>query len=79
VELNDYQIAAMLLDIPCIITTEQFVYVNPRLQMVYKNFIQKDTDGQKLQDDLINRINNEEDRHIAESMEEDGFIAPKSD
>ena len=79
VELSNYQIAVMLLDIPCIITTEQFVYVNPRLQMAYKTFQQGDIDGQKLQDDLINCINNEEDRHIAESMEEDGFIAPKSD
>jgi hypothetical protein len=79
VELSDYQIAAMLLDVPCILTTEQFAYVNPRAQMAYRTYVQRDDDGQRLQDELINRLNDEEDRQYTESMEEDGFIAPESD
>jgi len=79
VEMSDYQIAAMLLDIPCIITTEQYVYVDPRAQMAYRTFFRMDADRLKLQDDLIDRITNEADRRLAESVEEDGFIASESD
>jgi hypothetical protein len=79
IELSDYQIAAMLLDIPSIITTEQFVYVNPRSQMAYRTFVQRDADRQRLQDELIDRINEEQDKHTAQSAEDSSFIAPESD
>jgi hypothetical protein len=79
IELSDYQIAAILLDIPSIITTEQFVYVNPRSQMAYRTFVQRDADGQRLQDELIDRINEEQDKHTTQSAEDGSFIAPESD
>jgi hypothetical protein len=79
IELSDYQIAAMLLDVPCIITTECFVYVNPRAQMAYRTFVQMDDDGQRLQDELIDRINKEEDKQMARDFDEEGFIAPESE
>jgi hypothetical protein len=79
IKLSDYQIAAMLLDIPSVITSEQFAYVNPQAQMAYRTFVQRENDGQRLQDELIDHLNNEEDRHFYQNMEEDGFIAPKSD
>jgi hypothetical protein len=69
----------MLLDIPSVITSEQFAYVNPQAQMAYRTFVQRENDGQRLQDKLIDHLNDEEDRRFYQNTGEDGFIAPESD
>jgi hypothetical protein len=45
--------------------------------MAYRTFVQRNNDRERLQDELISRLNDKEDE--LEDMEEDGFIAPESD
>ena len=47
--------------------------------MAFRTFIQRDNDSQRLQDELRNHLNKEEDKRCTKGMEEDGFIAPESD
>jgi hypothetical protein len=56
-ELSDYQIAASLLDIPNIITTDQYSYLDPDAHMAYRTFVQMEEDARWLEDKIFSYIN----------------------
>jgi hypothetical protein len=71
-ELSDFQVAADLLELPSLIRTDTFAFVDPIASMAYQTLVQFNEDSSNALDEILQAINGA--GHVVDMSLDDDFI-----
>ena len=69
-EMSDYQVAADLLNLPCMICSDTFGYFNPNAYLAYQSHIYVENEQEKKEKHLFTLINDQRDQLEREQIQE---------